>query len=211
MNLFKNMPLDSSKYGELVKDDTLSVNIKIAVSREDGDSDVGCMIAIINDRYCFPLHPTAVAMPGFDIGIPLAFMYEMGILITPTSTIAELDGERVGFTKAHMERGVAPFQYDTYLHELLMRVVCDENTKRHKPISMAVCEIEQEFDNPMPFELAYEYQVTGNFHDLTTEAACGIVFAMGGKDSAPPKRAVTSAIELFNFLETGGSNGHTLN
>lgn len=211
MKLFKNMPLDSSKYGELVQDDTLSANIKIAISRESADSEVGCMVAIISDRYCFPLHPTAVAFPGFDIGIPLSVMYEMGILLTPTSLVAELEGERLGFTQGHLERGVSPFQYDTYLHELLMRVVCDQNTGRHKPIEMAVCEIEHEFDNPMPFELAYEYQVTGNFHDLTTEAACGIVCAMGGSTSAPSKRAVTSTIELFNFLDTGGSNGHTLN
>lgn len=169
------------------------------------------MVALINDRYCFPLHPTAVAMPWFDIGIPLSVMYEMGILLTPTSTIAELDGERLGFTHGSMERGIPPFQYDTYLHELLMRVVCDENTNRHKPISMAVCEIEHEFQNPLPFELAYEYQVTGNFHDLTTEAACGIVYAMGSNKAAPTKRAVTSTIELFNFLDTGGSDGRTLN
>lgn len=211
MRLFNNIPLDSSKYGELVQGDVLSANIKIAVARESADSEVGCMIAIINDRYCFPLHPTAVAMPGFDIGIPLAVMYEMGILLTPTNLVAELDGERLGFTNGHLERGVAPFQYDTYLHELLMRVVCDQNTGRHKTVEQAACEITAEFENPEPLVLAYEYQVTGDFHDLTTEAACGIVYAMGGNKSAPPKRAVTSTIELFNFLDTGGSNGRTLN
>lgn len=213
MKRFKNLHLDPASKGATVQGDKLNLNIKIVQATMLDDETMGFQLCIINDKWMFPLLSTAVVMPGFEehIGIPIEYLRQMNLLLTPTSNVYHgEDGAGEGYLCVD-GLPINPYQYGSYLDELVMRVVV---SSVHKEDELTLEEGVEQFlggYDTTPFELAYEYQVVADITELTMEAAAGACLAMIGQTGAPKKRATLSIMELFNFMDTGGSCGRTLN
>lgn len=211
MDNFKNIQLNPEQYAEPGTDDKLVLDIKIVMGDVIGDHTRGMAMAVINDKYVFPLRATPVLMPGTDMGVPSSMLIEAGFAATPLSKIATLDDGKHGFFQQADEKAINPFQYDTYLREIVLRAVVETIVNRLTTIEQDMADAPEAFANLEPFTLAYEYNVIGDMDELTHEAASGGAMAHFGVADAPKGMAALTITELYSFIDYEVPDGRTLN
>ena len=211
MEHFKNLNLNPSQFPELGDEDKAIISIKIAIADVTGDPSRGMSVAIINDKYIFQLRACPVAMPGLDLGVPLHMLLDEGMGCTPLSKIEPMDDGKHGFFRQVDEKATCPFQYGTYLHEVLMRAVVEHIVNRAITIEKDVVEYPEVYEGLEPFVLAYEYTIIGDMEELAREAAMGGAAAHFGIDAEPKFRAQLTITELYSFIDYEVPDGRTLN